>query len=230
LPGPFAISVAGVDEMSGGRIELGLGAGWYEAEHTAYGIPFHDVRTRFDRLEEQLAVISGLWRTEVGATYSFAGAHYTLADSPALPKPVQPGGPPIIVGGRGRSRTPALAAQYASEFNVAFASIDAFTEQRGRVIAACEAIDRDPATMLWSTAVVACAAVDEAGLVRRAAAIGRDPDELRRNGAAGTVEETAATLQRWAAAGVDRIYLQILDLGDLEHLHVLATDVASRLA
>ena len=94
------------------------------------------------------------------------------------------------------------------------------------MIAACEAIDRDPATMLWSTAVVACAAVDEAGVVRRAAAIGREPAELRRNGAAGTVDETAKTLRAWIDAGVDRIYLQILDLSDLEHLDVLATDVA----
>jgi alkanesulfonate monooxygenase len=229
LPGPLAIAVAGVDQMSGGRVELGLGAGWYDAEHTAYGIPFPDVGTRFDRLEEQLAIITGLWRTPEGETYSFDGHQYVVADSPALPKPVQAGGPPVIVGGKGPQRTPALAAQYASEFNFAFAPVEAFTEQRDRVIAACEAIDRDPATMKWSTALVACAAVDEAGVARRAAAIGRDPDELRRNGAAGTVDETAATLRRWIDAGADRIYLQILDLADLEHLEVLATEVAPRL-
>jgi alkanesulfonate monooxygenase len=226
LPGPLAITVAGVDQMSGGRVELGLGAGWYEAEHTAYGISFPDVGTRFDRLEEQLAIITGLWRTSEGETYSFDGDQYVVRDSPALPKPVQAGGPPIIVGGKGPHRTPALAAQYASEFNFAFAPVEAFTEQRDRVIAACEKVDRDPATMLWSTAVVVCAAVDEAGVVRRAAAIGRDPDELRRNGAAGTIDETAATLRRWIDAGVDRIYLQILDLADLEHLDVLASEVA----
>ncbi len=157
---------------------------------------------------------------------AFDGQHYVLADSPALPKPVQAGGPPIIVGGKGARRTPALAARYAAEFNFAFAPVEAFVEQRNRVIAACESIDRDPATMVWSTAVVACAAVDEAGVVRRAAAIGRDPAELRRNGAAGTVDETAKTLRAWIDAGVDRIYLQILDLSDLEHLDVLATDVA----
>jgi F420-dependent oxidoreductase-like protein len=229
LPGPLAITVAGVDQMSGGRVELGLGAGWYEAEHTAYGIPFPDLGTRFDRLEEQLAIITGLWRTPDGETYSFDGHEYVVADSPALPKPVQAGGPPVIVGGKGPQRTPALAAQYASEFNFAFAPVEAFTEQRDRVIAACEKIDRDPATMVWSTAVVVCAAVDEAGVVRRAAAIGRDPDELRRNGAAGTIDETAATLRRWIDAGIDRIYLQILDLADLEHLDVLASEVAPRL-
>ena len=186
--------------------------GWFEAEHTAYGVPFPDVGTRFDRLEEQLAIVTGLWGTPEGETYSFDGEHYVLAESPALPKPVQAGGPPIIVGGKGARRTPALAARYASEFNFAFAPVEAFAEQRDRVIAACESIDRDPATMVWSTAVVACAAVDEAGVVRRAAAIGRDPDELRRNGAAGTVDETATTLRGWIDAGVDRIYLQILDL------------------
>ena len=226
LPGPLAITVAGVDQMSHGRVELGLGAGWFEAEHTAYGVPFPDVGTRFDRLEEQLAIVTGLWGTPEGETYSFDGEQYVLAESPALPKPVQAGGPPIIVGGKGARRTPALAARYASEFNFAFAPVEAFAEQRDRVIAACESIDRDPATMLWSTAVVACAAVDEAGVVRRAAAIGRDPAELRRNGAAGTVDETAKTLRGWIDAGVDRIYLQILDLSDLEHLDVLATEVA----
>jgi alkanesulfonate monooxygenase len=229
LPGPLAITVAGVDHMSGGRIELGLGAGWYESEHSAYGVPFPDVRTRFDRLEEQLAIISGLWNTVEGETYSYAGEHYVVDDSPALPKPAQAGGPPIIIGGKGTRRTPALAARYASEFNFAFSPVEQFAEQRDRVIAACDTIGRDPATMVWSTAVVVCAANDEAGVVRRAAAIGRDPDELRRNGAAGTVEETASTLRRWIDAGIDRIYLQILDLGDLDHLDVLATDVAPRL-
>ncbi len=229
LPGPLAITVAGVDQMSGGRVELGLGAGWFEAEHTAYGIDFPDVRTRFDRLEEQLAIVTGLWHTPVGETFSFDGEHYVVADSPALPKPIQAGGPPIIIGGKGARRTPALAARYASEFNVGFAPIETFTEQRDRVIAACEAIDRDPVTMTWSVALVACAAADNAGVARRAAAIGRDPEELRRDGAAGTVEETAATLRRWADAGVDRVYLQILDLADLEHLEVLAANVAPQL-
>jgi F420-dependent oxidoreductase-like protein len=229
LPGPLAIAVAGVDQMSHGRVELGLGAGWFEAEHTAYGVPFPDVRTRFDRLEEQLAIIKGLWRTPDGDTFTFDGRHYVVADSPALPKPIQPGGPPIIIGGRGARRTPALAAQYASEFNIAFAPVETFNAQRERVIAACDAIERDPATMKWSAALVACAAADEAGVARRAAAIGRDPDELRRDGAAGTVAETAATLHRWIDAGVDRIYLQFLDLADLEHLEVFATEVAPQL-
>src|SRR3954454_2155499 len=112
-PGPLAIAVAQVDQMSGGRVELGIGAGWYGAEHTAYGIPFPELGERFDRYEEQLAVIDGLWRTPVGGTFDFAGEHYQLSGSPALPKPVQPGGVPILVGGSGRKRTPRLAARYA---------------------------------------------------------------------------------------------------------------------
>ena len=120
LPGPLSVQVAGVDQMSGGRVELGLGAGWFEAEHTAYGIPFPEVGERFDRLEEQLAVITGLWATKPGDTFSHPGPHYPVTDSPALAKPVQPGGVPIIIGGAGRRRTPSLAARYAAEFNAAF--------------------------------------------------------------------------------------------------------------
>ena len=179
-PGQLAIIVAGVDQMSGGRVELGLGAGWYEAEHRAYGIPFPDVKARFDNLEEQLAIVSGLWSTPPGETFSYEGAIWQLHDSPALPKPVQPDGPPIIVGGKGPSRTPALAARYADEFNT-FSDIDLFREQCTRVAAACEAIDRDPASMTFSAAVVLCCGADEAEYRRRAAAIDRDPDELRRS-------------------------------------------------
>ena len=123
-PGPLAITVAGVDAMSGGRVELGLGAGWYEAEHTAYGIPFPPVVERFERLEEQLALITGLWATPDGATFTLEGTHYQIVDSPALPKPVQRPGPPIIVGGHGAKRTPRLAATYAAEFNLAFSSLE----------------------------------------------------------------------------------------------------------
>src|SRR3954447_3909586 len=117
LPGPLAIAVAEVDAMSGGRIELGLGSGWFSAEHTAYGIPFPPVGERFDRLTEQLEIIDGLWRTPAGDPYSFSGRHYTMADSPALPKPVQSPRPPIIVGGKSPKRTPALAARFADEYN-----------------------------------------------------------------------------------------------------------------
>ncbi len=220
-PGPLAITVAGVDQMSRGRVELGLGAGWYEREHEAYGIPFPSLDERFERLEEQLEVISGLWSSS-GTDYSFEGRHYRVTDSPALPKPVQDGGIPIIVGGGGPKRTPRLAARFASEFNAPFLSVERFTEQRERVIDACRAIDRDPATVTWSAAAVVCVGADDAEVRRRAEVIGREPDELRENGVAGTPSEAAATMERWWAAGAQRLYLQVLDLGDVEHLDAIA--------
>ena len=229
-PGPLAITVAQVDQMSGGRVELGLGAGWYEQEHTAYGIPFPPLGERFDRLAEQLAVITGLWGTPEGDTFSFDGVHYPVSDSPALPKPAQAGGPPVIVGGGGPKRTPALAARFASEFNMPFPPLERYLEQRDRVRAACEQVDRDPADLTWSVALVVCVGADETEVERRAAAIGRAPDELRRNGVAGTPDEAAATLRRWIdEAGAERIYLQVLDLADLDHLDLIATEVAPAL-
>ena len=227
LPGVLAIAVANVDQMSGGRVELGLGAGWYEQEHAAYGIPFVALGERFDRLEEQLAIVSGLWSTPVGERFSFAGEHYTLTDSPALPKPVQDGGIPIVIGGGGPKRTPALAARYAAEFNVGFADLDAFVAQRQRVIAACESIDRDPSELTFSAALVVAVGADDAEFERRASAIGREPADLRENGVAGTVDEAAATLARWHEAGAERVYLQVLDLADLDHLDTIASIVGA---
>jgi F420-dependent oxidoreductase-like protein len=224
LPGPLAISVAEVDQMSGGRVELGLGAGWYEAEHDAYAIPFPSLGERFERLEEQLAIVTGLWGTPLGERFEHTGKHYSVTKSPALPKPVQQP-VPIIVGGGGPKRTPRLAATYAAEFNLPFAPIERFTEQAGRVRDACHAVGRDPATMIFSAALVLCCGANEAEVRRRAEAIGRQPDELRTNGAAGTPEEVVATLQRWAEAGATRMYLQVLDLSDLDHLDLLATAV-----
>ncbi len=228
-PGVLAIQVAGVDQMSGGRIELGLGAGWFEAEHTAYGIPFPDTRERFDRYEEQLAIVTGLWRTPLGETFTHEGAHYTLTDSPALPKPVQQPGPPVLIGGRGKKRTPALAARYADEFNLPFVDLTETREQFGRVRQACEAIDRDPATMTWSNALVLCVGEDEAEIARRAAAIGREPAELRENGLAGTPDEVVEKALAFAEAGAQRLYLQVLDLSDLDHLRLVAERVAPAL-
>ena len=218
LPGPLAVAVAGVDQMSGGRVELGLGAGWYEAEHAAYGIPFPDVRERFDRLEEQLAVITGLWRTPVGRTFTHEGRYYPVTDSPALAKPVQAGGVPVIVGGHGPRRTPALAARYAAEFNAAFTSPQDAARLFERVQRACLEIGRDPGTLTLSAAQVLCLGEDDATVRRRAAAIGREPDELRANGLAGTPEEVLERVHAFASAGATRLYLQVLDLSDLEHL------------
>ena len=147
LPGPLAITVATVDAMSGGRVELGLGSGWYAGEHEAYGVPFPEVAERFDRLEEQLAIVTGLWSTPVGERFTFSGQHYQLADSPALPKPAQD--PlPLVIGGKGKRRTPALAARYATEYNVPFDTVDVTAECFDRARRACEEAGRDPATLV----------------------------------------------------------------------------------
>ena len=189
LPGPLAVTVAQVDEMSGGRVEFGIGAGWFEAEHTAYGVPFPPVKERFDRFAEQLAVITGLWETPEGQTFSYDGTYYKVADSPALPKPAQRPRPPVIIGGAGPRRTPALAARYADEFNAAFVPVEQAAAQFGRVREACQAAGRDPSSMVLSAAQTVCCGKDEAELRRRADAIGRQVDELREHGLAGTPGE-----------------------------------------
>ena len=229
LPGPLAVTVAQVDDMSAGRVELGLGAGWYQAEHEAYGIEFPPLGERFDRLEEQLEIITGMWSTPLGETFESPGGRYPVTASPALPKPAQ-SPVPIIIGGGGPKKTPALAARFAAEFNTPFVPRGFFTAQCDRVRAACESIDRDPATMTFSAALIVCCGADEAEVIRRAAAIGREPEELRENGAAGTPDEVAATLRAWADAGAERIYLQVMDLADLDHLDLIATEVAPNLA
>jgi F420-dependent oxidoreductase-like protein len=226
LPGPLAVTVAGVDQMSGGRVELGLGAGWYEREHEAYAIPFPPLGERFERLAEQLAIITGMWSAPVGEPFSFNGRHYTVTDSPALPKTVQQGGVPVIVGGGGPRRTPALAARHAAEYNAAFMSIDRFREQRQRVSDACAAIGRDPASIIHSAAQTVCVGANETELARRASAIGQATADLRSRAIAGTPDEVRAILERWSEAGADRLYLQVLDLADLDHLDAIA-DIVS---
>lgn len=228
-PGPLAISVAQVDQMSGGRVEFGIGAGWYEAEHTAYGIPFPTLGGRFERYEEQLAIITGLWETPVGGTFSFEGKHYTLTDSPALPKPAQER-VPVLIGGMGAKRTPALAATYATEFNLPFVGLDAAVEQYARVDAACAEMGRDPREIIRSVALVACIGRTDADVARRAAVIGREVDELKQNGLCGSPAEIVDRIGAWRdATGVQRVYLQILDLADLDHITEIASDVAPQL-
>jgi F420-dependent oxidoreductase-like protein len=224
-PGVLAISVAQVDQMSGGRVELGLGAGWYEAEHQAYGIEFPDTVGRFDVFSEQLEVISGLWNTPVGEKYEFTGKHYRLSDSPALPKPVQRPHPPIIIGGAGKKRTPALAAKYAAEFNAGFRSVEVTKTLFERVQEACRAAGRDPRTLALSTAHTVVVGKDDAEVKRRADAIGRDVDELKQNSIAGTPAEVVDRLGHFAAVGSQRQYVQIMDLSDLDHLDLIAADV-----
>jgi F420-dependent oxidoreductase-like protein len=223
-PGPLAVAVAGVDEMSGGRIELGIGTGWYEAEHRAYGIPFPEQAERFERLAEQLQVITGLWATPPGRPFSFSGRYYQLAESPALPKPVQPR-PPIIVGGTGPRRTPHLAACHADEFNIPYPDLEAAAAQFGRVRAACEAVGRDPDTIRLSATLPVCCGRDDREVARRAETLGREPADLRRAGLAGTPGEVLEAAGRYAAIGAEQLYLALLDLADLDQLALVAEQV-----
>ncbi|MFI1647242.1 LLM class F420-dependent oxidoreductase [Streptomyces avidinii] len=226
LPGVLAIQVAQVDQMSGGRVELGLGAGWFEQEHKAYGIPFP--ADRMSRLEEQLAIVTGLWATEPGASFDHAGKHYRVENSPALPKPAQTR-IPVLIGGHGAKRTPRLAAQYADEFNMPFASIADSERQFGRVREAAEEAGRKTGDLRYSNALVVCVGKDDAEVARRAAAIGRDVDELKANGLAGSPAEVVEKIGAYGAAGSSRVYLQLLDLDDLDHLELISAQVLAQL-
>ncbi|MBB5872682.1 F420-dependent oxidoreductase-like protein [Allocatelliglobosispora scoriae] len=228
LPGPLAIAVATVDAMSGGRVEFGLGSGWFAREHEAYGIEFPPLGERFDRLEEQLEIITGLWSTPVGDRYSFTGEHYTLTDSPALPKPVQ-ARIPVMIGGGGPKRTPALAARYATEFNIPFHGLEQSGKQFQRVRQACVDVGRDPASLTYSNALAVCCGADEGEVKRRADAIGRDLDELRANHLAGTPAEIVDRIGQYAELGAERVYLQVLDLDDLDHIDLIAAEVMPQL-
>ena len=230
LPGPLAITVAQIDQMSGGRVELGLGAGWFEGEHTAYGIPFPPLGERFERFEEQLEIITGLWGTADGETFSFAGTHYQLTDSPALPRPVQRPRPPVLVGGTGARRTPRLAARFADEYNVAFRTVADTAAAFARAREACETAGRDPASLICSVAHTVCCGKDEAEFRRRAAAIGREPEAMRAIGVTGTPDEVAAKIGGYAEIGAERVYLQVLDLSDLDHLALIAADVVPKIS
>lgn len=228
-PGSLAISVAQVDVMSGGRVEFGLGAGWFADEHTAYGIPFPPIGERFDRIDEQLAIITGLWETPVGGRFDFAGRYYTLADSPALPKPAQSPRPPVIVGGMGAKRTPALAARYADEFNIPFRTVEHSAVQFDRVRKACVDAGRDPGGLRFSNALTICVGRDDAEVRRRADAIGQSVEDLRANGLAGTPAEVVERINQYRALGSERIYCQVMDLDDLDHVEYVAAEVAPQL-
>jgi F420-dependent oxidoreductase-like protein len=225
-PGILAIQIANVDAMSGGRAELGLGTGWYRAEHDAYGIPFPE--KRFGLLEEQLAIVTGLWTTPSGETFDYHGEHYTLTDSPALPKPVQ-SRVPVIIGGGGPKRTPELAARYATEYNY-FGSAD----PAGRfdaVRAAAAAIGRAPDDLRYSVATTTFVGRDRAEAERRITTEWGDPAAFlaNPNNAIGTVDDAVERISRFADIGASRVYLQFYDLRDLDHLEFVGTEVLPRL-
>jgi F420-dependent oxidoreductase-like protein len=228
-PGPLAITVAQVDQMSGGRVELGLGAGWFEAEHTAYGMAFPDVATRYDIFAEQLAVIDGLWQTPAGQRFDFTGEHYQLRDSPALPKPVQQPRVPIILGGAGKRRSATLAAAHADEYNGAFRPLDETGQIFDRVRAAVAEAGRAAESMTYSVAQVACVGRTDAELRQRAERLGRELEELRANGLAGSPGEVVDKIGAFAGTGASRMYLQLMDHTDLDQLELIAAEVAPQL-
>jgi alkanesulfonate monooxygenase SsuD/methylene tetrahydromethanopterin reductase-like flavin-dependent oxidoreductase (luciferase family) len=226
LPGMLAVQVAEVDVMSGGRVELGFGAGWFQAEHDAYGIPFPGVEERFDRFEEQLDIITGLWATANGERFTYKGRYYQLEDCPALPRPAQRPRPPVIIGGTGPRRTPELAAAYADEFNVPFASVEKARDQIERVRAACREAGRDPSSLVYSIAAALGVGKDDAEARRRGEVNGADFAELRAGaGLVGTVGEVIERLKVYEAMGVSRSYLQLNDLQDMDQLDLVAGHV-----
>ncbi|GIJ26197.1 LLM class F420-dependent oxidoreductase [Micromonospora qiuiae] len=232
LPGPLAVMVAQVDQMSGGRVELGIGAGWYAREHLSYGIPFPGTSERFDRLGEQLEVITGLWRTPSGAAFSYTGDHYRLIDAPALPKPVQTPGPPVIVGGRGVKRTPELAARHADEFNVPFTSVEQTSEAYERAREASERVDRAatgrPPLMLSAGIVVAIGRTD-AESRRRAAPLNVKSALPPEDQVVGSPEQLVDRIGEFAEIGTERVHLRLIDLTDLDHLELIAAEVLPKL-
>ncbi|RSD10757.1 LLM class F420-dependent oxidoreductase [Amycolatopsis eburnea] len=225
-PGALAVTIAQVDEMSGGRVEFGIGSGWFEGEHHAIGAPFPTKGERVDRLGEQLEILTGLWGTPVGDTYSFEGKHYRIVDSPALPKPVQGPHPPIIMGGKGPKRLPRLVARYANEFNNSLWDEENTAAQFDRVRAACAEIGRDPAEITFSVAQTICVGADEATVAARAEKIGRTVEDLREKTLTGSPAEVVDKIGRWRErTGISRVYLQVLDLADLDHLDLIAAEV-----
>ncbi|WP_305786152.1 LLM class F420-dependent oxidoreductase [Symbioplanes lichenis] len=223
LPGPLAIMVAQVDAMSGGRVELGMGAGWFEREHLSYGIPFPPVGERFDRMTEQLEIITGLWSTPEGATYSFDGKHYRLLDAPALPKPVQRPGPPVIVGGKGPKRTPNLAARFADEYNVPFKSVSETAAAFERVRLASHGYARS--TPIFSAGVVAAVGRTPGEVARRAAPLHVPSALPPEDPVEGSPDRLVQRIGELAEIGATRIHLRMIDIHDLGHLDLIAAQV-----
>ncbi len=221
-PGRLSVIAAEVDQMSSGRLELGIGAGWFDREHEALGIDFPPLKERFDRMEDQLSILQLFQATPPDSTFNYEGKTVRLKDCPALPKAVQESGIPLIVGGGGPRRTPNLAARFASEFNLPFSSPTDFELQAERVKRACESLERDPKSMIFSSAQVLCIGRTEEELITRSQRIGRELSELRDNGVAGTLDEARERIKSFQRLGVTRMYFQVLDEDDLDQVSLLA--------
>lgn len=217
------------DHISNGRVEIGLGAGWHEGEHRAYGFPFPPTGQRLDRLAEQLEIVRGLWS---GEAFSFAGTHYALEGVAAEPRPVQ-SRMPLILGGSGGARSAALAARFADEYNTTFATPAVARDRRGVVARAWEAAGRDPADFRFSVMTGFAVGCDRGEAAARAARIG---ERIREPAFAppeswvhGSVDEAAVQLRQLAAAGVDRVMLQVLLHEELDQIELIGRDLPRRL-
>jgi F420-dependent oxidoreductase-like protein len=222
LPGPLAIMVAQVDAMSGGRIDLGMGAGWLEREHTSYGIPFPPLGERLDRMHEQLEIITGLWRTNVGDRFDYDGKYYTLIDAPALPKPLQKPGPPIIVGGRGPKRTPEIAGRFADEFNMPFKTVAQTAVAFDRVRAAAARHGRQ---LTLSAGIVVAIGRTAEEAARRAAPLHVPSALPPEDPVVGDPERLVERITEMAAIGAGRVHLRVIDMSDLDHVDLIAEKV-----
>jgi len=225
LPGQLAVEVATVDQMSGGRAELGIGAAWYEREHQYFGIPFPSLGERFDRLEEQLAILTGLWDTKPGERFSFDGKFFQLQDCASIPRPAAR--PKIIIGGAGAKRTPTLAAKYADEFNGAL-GLDV-RERYANFQRICQdVVGRDPAQVRLSATLPVCIGSSPDDLQRRKDSLGAPGARLLAAGVSGTAGDVIAAIENLAAQGADTVYFHVYGPGDVEHIRLLGEQVVSR--
>lgn len=220
-PGVLAITAATVDQMSGGRVELGLGAGWYEREHLSFGLRFPSLRERFDRLEEQLAVVTGIWGASAEKPFDFSGQHYRVSGCVNPPQ----GAPPIIIGGAGPRRTPALAARFAAEFNGTFP--DGLAERFAVVDRACEAVGRDPATLVRSVVLPVVCGRSAAEITRRTNAI--SSERLRAATVRGNPQQIIDSIADVRKIGATTVYFHLYDATDTDHIALLGADVLPHL-
>jgi F420-dependent oxidoreductase-like protein len=228
-PGTLAKIIVTVDEMSGGRVEVGLGAGWNEGEHEHHGLPFPPIEVRAEMLEEQLAILRGLWQEPDG--WSFAGRHYTVPGSLFRPRPVQQPAPHVIVGGEGSPRSMRIAVRFADEYNVIGSAPERVADRFAKLDETARAAGRDPASLVHSAMVGTLVGRDPAEVDRRSAALlalfgeaedGADWFDARRpRWILGTPDEARATVERFAAVGVARLVLQDFLPWDLEMIDLL---------
>jgi F420-dependent oxidoreductase-like protein len=223
-PAMLAKTVTTLDVVSGGRAVLGIGAGWFELEHVAYGFPFHDTKTRLDMLAEQIEIVHRSWED---GSFSFEGEHYRIEELDALPKPLQKPHPTLLVGGMGGRRTLEPAARWADEYNTFSASPDAVRERRGRFAELWEREERDPDALRFSAMVTIVIGTDDAEVRARAEKL---PEQLRDNGVTGTVEQVAEQLRELEDAGVQRVMLQHLQHTDLETIELIGRELIPKIS